>query len=253
MLFLKAVTLAGAVALAMIPPLSKANTFSATGPNGEELTLQQLIQRADTSISDVIHLPIQGLSAVENDEGTIMFVSDNGRFAIVGELVDVWQAKTLNSMTDIQDAIEKVNLREHGIEIERLNVVSVGTGPKEVVVFVDPNCDTCTQVMADAEALADQYTFRFLVVPAFGDQSNELAKQLFCSKSSPDERYQALKTGTIASLERKAKCPLDYYDQTLLIAHLLSVDGVPYIMSPDDQVFRGRPANLGRWLSGNKE
>lgn len=253
MLFLKAAALAVTVAASSLPQFAKAQNFAATAEDGSQLSLQELIQKADTSINDVIKLPLQGISAVESDDGTIMFVSDNGRFAIIGELVDVWQAKTLDTMTDIQSAVEKINLRGQGIALERLNVATVGSGPKEVVVFVDPQCETCTSVMEDAEKLTDQYTFRFLVVPAFGDESNKLARRYFCSSNTDDERYQALKNGMIQSLSIKEKCPMDFYDQTLLIAHLMSVDGVPYIMSPEEKIFRGRPANLGDWLTGKKE
>lgn len=244
--------LAGTLTAAVLGTTAQANSFSATTPGGEQLSLSELIEKADTSISDVIPLPIRGMSAVESDDGTIMFVSDTGRFAIVGELVDVWQAKTLDSMRDIQEAVETMNLRSQGIDVEKLNVASVGTGPKEVVVFVDPICSTCTSLMEDAEKLAADYTFRFLVIPAFGDESNELARHLFCA-SNPEERYQALRNGAIRSLDRKSKCPMDYYDQTLLITHLLGIDGVPYILSHDDKTYRGRPANLGQWLSGSKE
>lgn len=215
--------------------------------NVSSKTLQEIVSSVDP-IKDMVRLPITGMQAIENDEGQIVFVSDSGRFAIVGELVDVWQVKTLNSMDQIKKAIERIDLRGDGIDIDTLNVVSLGSGAKEVVVFVDPVCTTCTKLMSDAEQLTKKYTFKFIVIPAFGDESHKLARQFFCA-ANPDERYEALKNSTISSLKTKKDCSIEMYDQTLLIAHLLSVDGVPFILSPQGKINRGRPASLAKWLS----
>lgn len=212
-----------------------------------EKSLKELVESVNP-IESMIRLPITGMQAVEDDEGKIIFVSDSGRFAIVGELVDVWQAKTLDSMSQIREAIEKIDLRGDGIDVDSLNTVSSGHGDKEVIVFVDPTCTTCQKLMTDAEGLAEDYTFKFIVIPAFGDESNKLAKQFFCA-TNPDQRYETLKNGAVSSLKTKNDCNTELYDQTLLITHLLSVDGVPFVLSPQGRIHRGRPANLAEWLN----
>lgn len=210
-------------------------------------SLQELVDSVDP-IENMIRLPIKGMKAIEDSDGQIIFVSDSGRFAFVGELVDVWQVKTLNSMSQIKQAVDRIDLRGDGIDIDSLNVVSLGNGGKEVVIFVDPVCTSCTKLMSDAEKLTEDYTFKFIVIPAFGDESNKLAKQFFCA-TNPDQRYEALKNSTVSSLKTKNDCNIEMYDQTLLITHLLSVDGVPFVLSPEGRIHRGRPANLAEWLN----
>lgn len=211
-----------------------------------ESSLQELLKDADPLV-DMVRLPIQGMQAVENEDGQILFIADSGRFAIVGQLVDVWQVKTLDTMRDIKSAVARIDLRGDGVDVETLNIASFGSGDKEVIVFTDPQCSICTKVMEDAEKLGDEYTFRFVVIPALGDESHKLARQFFCA-ADPSERYSALKNNTISSLKTKSDCNIDRYDQTLMIAHMISVDGVPFILSPKGDIHRGRPANLKDWL-----
>lgn len=217
---------------------------------GQELSLSELIEKSNLSIEDVIQLPIKNLAAVSDNEGTIMFIADSGRYAITGSLIDLWEGEVLTSMQEIKASVSKLDVRGQGVDVDKLNIVSLGSGPREIIVFVDPVCPTCTNLIEDAEKLADQYTFKFVVVPAFGGASNFLSTQLFCA-ANPEGRFDALKNGTIANLATKEKCPLDYYDQTLMLAHMLSIDGVPFIISQKDKQFRGRPANLGAWLEKN--
>ncbi|OZT19298.1 disulfide isomerase, partial [Salmonella enterica subsp. enterica serovar Heidelberg] len=39
------------------------------------------------------------------------------------------------------------------------------------------------------------------------------------------------------------------YDQTLLPAHFIGFEGVPFVVAPDGRVSKGRPSNLKSWLA----
>lgn len=238
-----------AVGVASAEPLFPASSSPATATPGnkEQLTIQELFEKSDRSIEDVIRLPIGNLAAVSDNEGTIMFVADSGRYAITGSLIDLWEGKILTSMAEIKESVNKMDVRGSGIDIDELNTISLGHGPKEIIIFVDPVCPTCTTLIADAQKLVDKYTFKLVVVPAFGENSNVLAQRLFCA-ANPQQRLQALITGSAASLAVRPNCDLGKYEQTLMLAHLLSIDGVPFIISEVDRHFRGRPANLEKWL-----
>lgn len=244
----------GVVAAILLPLIAQADPLEAVSLppalGGPQLTLQELIDKSTLEIEDVIQLPINSIAAVSDNEGTIMFIADSGRYAIHGSLIDIWEGEVLTTMAEIKASVTKMDLRGQGIDVDKLNIASFGHGPREIIVFVDPVCPTCTNVLEDAEKLSDLYTFKFVVVPAFGGLSNHLSKQFFCA-ANPDERFEALKNGTIADLATKENCPLDYYDQTLVLAHMLSIDGVPFIISQKDKQYRGRPADLGAWLEKN--
>lgn len=82
----------------------------------------------------------------------------------------------------MRDVAERIHFKSMGMDVDTLNTVSMGRGDKEVVVFVDPRCAVCHQLMGDAKSLVDDYTFKFIVIPALGAESNRTAKNLYCAK-----------------------------------------------------------------------
>nr|AEZ49674.1 hypothetical protein pMR0211_0062 [Providencia stuartii] len=101
--------------------------------------------------------------------------------------------------------------------------------------------------MGDAKSLVDDYTFKFIVIPALGAESNRLAKNLYCAKDKT-HALDALMNNTLGSLPSKETCDPGQYDQTLLTAHFIGIEGVPFVVAPDGRVSKGRPKNLKSWL-----
>ncbi|KGM26744.1 disulfide isomerase [Photorhabdus luminescens] len=196
-------------------------------------------------IEDIVKLPIKGVRAVQSD-GQIMFLSENGRFVISGQIYDLWSKKPLNTMSQMRDVAERIHFKSMDI-VDTLNTLSMGRGDKEVVVFVDPRCAVCHKLMDESKSLVDEYTFKFVVIPALGAESNRLAKGLYCAKDKTNA-LDAFMNNTLASLPSKETCDPGQYDQTLLTAHFIGIEGVPFVVAPDGRVSKGRPKNLKSWL-----
>lgn len=197
-------------------------------------------------IEAIATLPIKGIRAVQSD-GQIMFLSENGRFVISGQIYDLWSKKPLNTMSQMRDVAERIHFKSMGMDVDTLNTVSMGHGDQEVVVFVDPQCAVCHHLMDDAKLLVAEYTFKFIVIPALGAESNRLAKGLYCAKDKT-HALDALMNNTLDSLVSKATCDPSQYDQTLLTAHFIGIAGVPFVVAPDGRISKGRPNNLQSWL-----
>ncbi|MCT4736102.1 disulfide isomerase DsbC N-terminal domain-containing protein [Citrobacter freundii] len=150
-------------------------------------------------IEDIVELPIKGVRAVQSD-GQIMFLSENGRFVISGQIYDLWSKKPLNTMSQMRDVAERIHFKSMGMDVDTLNTVSMGRGDKEVVVFVDPRCAVCHQLMGDAKSLVDDYTFKFIVIPALGAESNRLAKNGTVAKLAMRQPFVLFKGLTFQKL-----------------------------------------------------
>lgn len=207
---------------------------------------------SDLDIRGVVELPINGMSAVDNG-GQVFFTSSNGRFVIVGEIYDLWKGGSLDSMSQIQDAATRIHLDGLDIDTANLNTVSFGTGERTVTIFTDPLCEHCHALTQEAKQYAEDFTFDLVVVPALGDRSHELAKQLYCAEEKETQGVDALLNGTIATLPTVAECDTTGYDRTLMTAELLGVDGVPFVIADDGRVNRGRPSNFADWLYAGEE
>jgi len=228
-----------AAALSVLLPLAS---------QAQEIELPSKMPKIDGAVA----LPIKGIQAIES-QGQIHFISDNGRYMFVGQLVDMWSPeKNLSTFSQIKKSAELINLRAMGVDIDSLNTMVIGSGQKEVVAFVDPKCGVCHKLMADAKAMVSEYTFKFISVPALGDESNALSRRLFCAEDKK-QRVEAFMNNTIKTLPQKAKCDTAGYDKTLLVATLLPVEGVPFVIAPDGRSSKGYPQNLKTWLKGGEK
>jgi len=199
-------------------------------------------------IEDIVKLPIKELRAVQSD-GQILFLSGNGRFVFSGQLYDLWSKKPLSTMSQMHDVAERVHFKDMGMDVDTLNTVSMGQGSQEVVVFVDPLCSVCHKLMEAAQSLVADYRFKFVVIPALGEESNRLAKSLYCAQDKT-HALDALMHNRLGSMPGKPDCDLAQYDQTLLTAHFLGIEGVPFMVAADGRISQGQPQNLKSWLAG---
>ncbi|CAM5561686.1 DsbC family protein [Eoetvoesiella caeni] len=200
----------------------------------------------NVKIDEVATLPIKSFKAVHSD-GQIVFMSENGRFVFTGMVYDIWQRKSLDTMGQIKDAVNRLSFNGMGLNIDQLNTVSMGKGKQQVVVFTDPLCTVCHQLMQDAKYLTDQYTFKYVVVPALGAASVPLSKKVACAKD-PNQALLALMNNTLKTLATIEPCDSKVFDTTMVAADLMGINGVPFIVAPNGDIQRGRPSNLAAWL-----
>lgn len=200
-----------------------------------------------TPVEGMVEIPVRSVKAVESD-GQIRYVSDNGRFVFEGRLIDVMQRKPLDTLGEINTAVNQLDITSLGIDLEALNSISIGKGTERVTGFIDPNCPPCLEVIKQAQALQDDYTFTFIVVPALGEvSSHEAAKRVHCAASAEDV-IPALLSKKLSRIKVRPDCPPAVYDMTLLFADMVGVNGVPFLIAPTGHVMRGQPQNMEAWL-----
>ena len=116
------------------------------------------------AIKTVKQLPIFGVNIVESDKG-IFFVSANGRFVFKGPIYDMWNGKPVNTIDDVENIVNKVDLKKVGVDLDQLATFTLGKGDQEEVIFVSPVCPHCQAVMEQAAKLTDKYKFRLVIFP----------------------------------------------------------------------------------------
>lgn len=150
-------------------------------------------------IKGVKRLPVNGLSIVETTDGSVFLLSDNGRFAVIGgRWVDVWEGKNISGIAD-SVSLDKINFARMGINVDEFSPYVIGSGPKNVLVFVDPAMDETRAVVRQMAPLGKQYTFKVVLLPLNGGPAGAAARRLQCS---PDRglSLNALINGGLESL-----------------------------------------------------
>ncbi len=194
------------------------------------------------SVDEVKRLPMLGLSMIKAGDKNFL-ISDNGHFVVAGnfKLIDMWQGKVIGSVSDTK-GIDKVDLRKIGLSPEELSLFSIGTGKKEVVIFVDPQCTYCHDLIAQLEPLGKDYVFRLVLIPVMGKESAEISKKLICNKDK-EQSLQALIAKDYAKLpalvRQEGSCDLKPLQKAVVATKLLDIQGVPFIFLPSHNTFRG--------------
>lgn len=198
-------------------------------------------------IESMTSIPVTAIQAVKTSN-EIFFMSQDGRYVFRGDLIDTWHKKKLESIADIKYSTNHINVDVMGLNFEKMNTISVGSGKEIVVVFVDPTCMYCKKFLMDAKTKFDKYTFKIVVVPALGDRANVLSKQLFCS-SDKSNAFDSLVQNKLNEMPQQAPCDISGYDLTLTVAQLFGIRSVPYFIAPDGRYRAGAGPEFWEWLA----
>lgn len=206
------------------------------------------------SIARMSRLPVTGLQVVETTEGELLFLSDNGRYALRGRALDLWHGARLVSFEETIRLAGRIDLARLKLDVGDLGAIDLGEGP-EVVVFVDPLCPHCAALYAELQALLGTYRFRLVPVPVLGEDSQRAVLALAClSGSDPGKAREALLGSQTAGLpEATTDCGQGTAQRALIAAQILGIRGTPFLIAPDGRMRQGRPEDLAAWLRGEGE
>lgn len=253
------VAIALMISLFMQPSLAEApaasdqkDTLAEAFKSLDKTGKQVLLRSIPATIDRIETLPVGDLKAVMGQDGNVLYISENGRFVLVGQVYDNWDGKFLNSLDDVEDAATRIHLENLKVDLDKLNTISLGHGKRTVAVLTDPLCEVCSKLVAEARKVVKEqpeaYTFKFIVIPALGDKSNQLAHSLFCAKDK-SHALDALANNLLGEMPQQENCNDDGYRQTLIFATFLGVKGVPMLIAPNGEIGQGMPGDLSAWLA----
>tara|TARA_R110001583_G_scaffold1489_1_gene11652 strand:+ start:2477 stop:3208 length:732 start_codon:yes stop_codon:yes gene_type:complete len=218
---------------------------SLTAISGSLLDDQGILDEAGRqTVKEIVALPISELSAISTDSGSVYFMSENGRYIISGVMLDTWSRKELTSIGDIKQSIQNANVQSFRLaESDRSNII-FGEGDKTAYLFVDPYCESCHELVKEAQNI-NGYKFVVVVVPALGPNSDKASREIYCEKDHAKKLAGYLDGNARGS---DTSCDFQGYEKTLISAHMLNLKGVPYVVGMDGQLLPGKPANLLKYL-----
>lgn len=181
--------------------------------------LSELMPATDFS---VLQTPLRGLYEVTHDS-SVFYMSEDGKFLIQGELVDIDAGKNLTAQT-----LEKLYagvLADLGG-----NLITFGKedAPYRAVVFTDVQCGYCRRFHAEIEAINNLgIAVDYVLTPILGQKSTEQAAAVWCA----DDRAQALTQAKLGK-DITSKTCTNPLDTNLRLAGKLGVRGTPAVFHP---------------------
>ena len=228
------------------------NAFAA-GNTGVAKNQSPVLDEIIPQIDGMKRLPVSGIVAIDS-RGRTVFMSDNGRFVFMGaKLYDTWNRQYLDSMAEIEQWAEKIDIDRLGLNLDDLHALPYGTGDKKVVIYIDPFCPYCEKQLEQIDSLKDKYTFQIIAVPFLGERSGKMVRRLACGIE------QGMDKAKLADImvhrryndlpEDDTTCDTGHVEKILLTAKLTGVQGVPFTIADNGSYMPGYIENLGGWLS----
>lgn len=210
------------------------------------------------AIDKVVEMDVKKLRAFRDKENRVLYMLDNGRFVFVGDMIDVWNKKKIESLEELDYAFNRIDLKALGLEVERTNHITFGGGPKKVVAVVDPYCGWChrlIQEIRDDPSLSKDYTFEFIIAGFLGQKSRDAAKTLSCSIAPAEAKINALLAGQGAmdKLIKGGTCDETKLKESQLAVNAMGVQSVPFLIAPDGRFNRGKPRDIRAFLEGKDQ
>lgn len=203
------------------------------------------------SFEEMIHLPGGTFSAATiSGRSGIYFLSANGRYAIRGEITDLWSGRELGSMAEIRTSVSTLDLSALETFWDDLAPVELGQGERIVTLFVDPVCPACAHLMARLSPHFSTHRFRVVPVPALGKQSGQLVRQVHCARDRDAARAAVADHRYRAALDQDPGCDLRPLQRRVVVSQLFGITEVPFAISADGTLHKGAGPSFETWLGG---
>lgn len=99
----------------------------------------------------VEELPIEGMIKIVQEDGSLIYLSSNRRFAFVGTMYDLWRGEALELGVGIS---QRIDLERNGVSIRKI-AIPVGDQWSTSTLFIAPECQDCKDLLAAALSLLD--------------------------------------------------------------------------------------------------
>jgi thiol:disulfide interchange protein DsbC len=202
----------------------------------------------DIKLEDVRISPVGGVYEITRGS-EISYVSADGRYAIVGDMIDVDSDANLS---ENRRRTIRTRMLETVPESEML-VFSPKDPKYTITVFTDIDCGYCRRLHSQiAEYNRLGIRVRYMFFPRSGPNTDSWhkAEAVWCSSN----RNEALTRAKNGEEIKAPKCPTDIIKRDFELGQKLAVDGTPAIFLSTGEMLPGYapPGQLVRYLKSGK-
>jgi thiol:disulfide interchange protein DsbC len=202
----------------------------------------------DLKIEDVRMSPVSGVYEITRGS-EISYVTADGKYAILGDLVDV---DSDSNLSENRRRTIRANMIQTVPESEML-VFSPKDPKYTITVFTDIDCGYCRRLhsqIAEYNRLGIRVRYMFFPRSGPNTESWHKAEAVWCS-SNRNEALTRAKNGESLSTP---KCPTDIIKRDWELGQKLAVDGTPAIFLQSGEMLPGYapPGALAKYLKSGK-
>lgn len=200
-----------------------AQTASAYDQKAVEATVTQI--NATAKVQSVKATPIAGLVEVIAD-GTVIYVSEDGKYILSGVLLDVANRKNL---TEVAGATVRKTILSEIPQDQKIVYATAGKPKHRVTVFTDVSCHYCQELHKQMKAYQDLgIQVEYVAFPRGGTQSPVYGQMIsvWCSKDKKTAIDAAYQGKPVASVPCDNPVATQYE-----LGDKIGIEGTPAIYS----------------------
>lgn len=197
--------------------------------NALKETLPQLaIDQVNTS-------PIGGMYEIISAR-KVFYVDSTGRYAMLGNLVDLSIKQSLTEEKVKSLAITNWDKIPTKIAIVKI----IGKGERKIAVFTDPDCPFCKRLDADILTKQKNLTIYYFLYPmAMHANSDNDSKRIICAEN-PDVTYvNWMVNDKPLPLQNKCKRLTNLDQMKKVGTEIIGIEATPTIVLPNGQIISG--------------
>lgn len=214
--------------------LVAASLFAISHAHADEEAVKQALTKAmpAVKIDSIKPSEVQGLQEVVI-EGSIFYVSDDGKYLLQGHVIDIEAKKDI---TEEKLATSRIKaLKDMGED--KMIVFKPEQSKYKVSVFTDIDCGYCRKLHSEMDQyLAEGITVQYLFYPRAGKGSDSYQKavSVWCA----DNRNEALTSAKLGKDPEKKECdnPVDAH---MALGEAFDARGTPMIITEKGNVLPG--------------
>ncbi len=214
--------------------LLAASLFAVSNVHADEAAVREALTKAmpTVKIDSIQPSEVQGLQEVVI-EGSIFYVSDDGKYLLQGHVIDIAAKKDI---TEEKLATSRVKALKNMGE-DKMIVFKPETSKYKVSVFTDIDCGYCRKLHAEMDQyLAEGITVQYLFYPRAGKGSDSYQKavSVWCA----NDRNDALTSAKLGKDPEKKECenPVDAH---MALGEAFDARGTPMIITEKGNVLPG--------------
>ncbi|MGA7179142.1 MAG: DsbC family protein [Thiobacillaceae bacterium] len=185
-------------------------------------------QYPGTEISSVSKTPYGGLYEVIVD-GEVAYVTADGKYLILGSVVDVSTKKNLTSAR-----MEKLlEVKWSSLPFSQAIKVVKGDGSRKLAVFSDPDCPYCRRFENELTKVNNVTIYTFLTpIESLHPAAVNIAKQIWCEKDRVGAWHDYMLKGVRPNGATTCNNPID---ENMTLGNKLKVSGTPTLIFENGQ------------------
>lgn len=212
-----------------------------------DIKAEQFIPPLDIVSKQSFPIKIEKLNFIRTKKGITYLISEDGRYVFQGAFFDVWNGKQIQSMTEMKNLADVMDMEYLGVDSEKMFSLDMGTGENIVLIFSDPNCPACHNLadkILNSGTILKNFTIKLIIVPFLSEGSMGKAKKL--ATIAAKDKNKAIKVFTDNSYADIEITENDFpkLNYNIMIAKALSIKNFPYIINSKGEIHIGIPNDI---------